>query len=226
VTIGALVLAMLPGAVALAVSPVPVIAVVLLLVSARGAPPAVAYALAVLGTTAVGVLVVAGVGELLPERVGGDDDPVRAWVTLGSGLLLLALAVQQWVGRRLPDGQPSSTRWVRVFDGVTVGHAVGLGVGQIAANPKNVVLLITAGLLLGESGSSAGGGALAVAVFAVIGSLGVLVPLVWRAVAPRTSARALGVVRQWLIRHGVGFLVAVLVVIGFVFVVSGLVGLR
>jgi hypothetical protein len=197
-----------------------------LLVSARGAGPAVAYAIAVLGATAASVLVAATVGELLPERAGTGDDPVRAWVTLGCGVLLLGLAVQQWVRRRLPDGQPSSVRWVRVFDGVTTRHAVGLGVGQIVANPKNVVLLIAAGLLLGESGASAAGGVIAVVVFAVIGSLGVIVPLVWRAVAPRSSTRALDVVRRWLLRHGVGLLVTVLVVIGFVFVVSGLVALR
>jgi hypothetical protein len=223
---GALLGTMLPTAVAVALSPLPVIAVVLLLVSRRGAGPALGYVAATMASTTVVLLVVAALAGLLPEDEGGGPDPVRAWITIGGGGVLLVLAVVQWVHRRGAAGEPASARWGALFDRVGVGHAVGLGALGVATNPKNLVLLLAAGLVLGEGVVSPPGATLVVVVFVLVASLGVLLPVGCALAFPGHAAAVLGPLRTWLLRHGVGLLVAVLVVVGIWQLVVGIGALR
>lgn len=219
---GALVGTLLPTAVAVTLSPLPVAAVVMLLVSAHGHRPAVAFAWGWVVGLVVGVLVLAAAAEVLPAPDAAGHDPVSGVLTIGAGVVLLLLAAWQWARRRLPDGTPSSTRWATLLDGVGVRRAALLGVLSVVANPKNLVLSLAAGVAIGESREPAQGVVVAIVGYVFVGALAIVVPVVAVAVAPVRTAGPLAWLRRVLLRHGVVVLVVVLVVLGVLEVVEGL----
>jgi hypothetical protein len=94
------VVALVPGAVGLALSPLTVASVVFLLGHRRGYGAAVACATGWITTIAVALVVAVLVGERLPARTGAGGTPVEALVALGAGVVLLALAAMRgWIAR-------------------------------------------------------------------------------------------------------------------------------
>ncbi|MFZ7089260.1 GAP family protein [Curtobacterium sp. RRHDQ10] len=211
-------------AIAVAVSPLPITAVVLLLLARRGRVSAVWFAVGWVAGVLVGVLVTALVADALPDPDARGRDPVVGWITVIAGVLLLAVAAWQWTHRRLADGRPATVRWFAVVDDVGPRRAAVLGLLAVVANPKNLVLSLSAGITLGEAAATTApvGIVLAVVAYVLVGALGVVLPVVAVAVAPSGTARPLAAVREWLLRRGIMLLVVVLVVLGVVEVVGGL----
>jgi uncharacterized membrane protein len=89
----------LPLAVAIAIFPVPIIAVVLLLASDRGRTKGAAFVLA----WVVGLVLVGGLALWLADAADANQDGESAtWANvllLALGVLLLAYALKQWRGR-------------------------------------------------------------------------------------------------------------------------------
>lgn len=133
---GAAIGAVLPLAVGVALSPVPIIAVVLMLATPRGRVNGPAFlagwvvGLAVAGT--VVLLISAGAGAS-----GGPSEPAT-WVEIVKivlGAALLVLAFLQWRGRPRGDEEPSLPGWMATIDTFGPGKAAGLGLLLSAANP-------------------------------------------------------------------------------------------
>jgi len=216
--------ALVPGAVGIALSPLPIAAVVFLLGHRRGYGAAVAcllgWATAVLLALVAAVLV----GERLPlETAGGSS--VQALVALAAAVLLAGLAVWQWVTRRLPDGRPSSARWSEAVERLGARHGFGLGV-LLFCNPKALVLALTAGLAFGDAEPSPVEAVLAAALFVALAASTVAVPVLVAVVAGPRASRPLAALRTGIERWGSVGLVVVLVVLAAVQLVVGLAGLR
>ena len=92
-------------------------------------------------------------------------------------------------------------------------------------NPKNLALCLTAGVVIGSGGLSAGETAGAVSVFVILGSLSVAVPVVGYLVAQQRMQRPLDELRQWLTAHNAEVLAVMLLVLGVVIIGNGLEGL-
>ncbi len=147
---------LLPSAVGVAISPVPIIAAVLMLMSARAKQTAPAFAAGWLaGLTVVGVIVL-----LLsdPADVSGDGtgSTVSGWIKIGLGVLFLALAAGQW--RRRPHGGEEARLpgWMAAIDQMTAARAFALAAALAAVNPKNLSLTIAGGLSIAQAGLSTG----------------------------------------------------------------------
>jgi hypothetical protein len=138
----------LPLAVAVAVFPVPIIAVVLVLASERGTAKGLAFVLAwCVGLAAVGAiaLLLGGVGD------ASDDGAPATWVDvllLGLGLALLALAVQQWRGRPSAGEETPVPGWMRAMDAFTVPRAAGAG---FALSGLSLLFLLIGAKLIGDA---------------------------------------------------------------------------
>src|SRR4051812_50221297 len=90
---------MLPAAVGVAISPLPIVAVVLMLVTARGRVNGPAFLLGwVAGLAIVGVVVLS-VADGADASEGGAPADWVSWLKLVLGILLLLLAARQWRGR-------------------------------------------------------------------------------------------------------------------------------
>jgi threonine/homoserine/homoserine lactone efflux protein len=147
---------MLPAAVGVALSPLPIVAVVLMLVTPRGRANGLAF---VLGWW-VGLAIVGAIVLSVSKGAGATDNGEPAtWVDvlkLVLGLLLLLVVVSQWRGRP-HEGEASPTpKWMGALDTFTPPKAGGAGVVLSALNPKNLLLAVAGAAAIAGTGISGG----------------------------------------------------------------------
>jgi threonine/homoserine/homoserine lactone efflux protein len=204
----------LPLAVAVAIFPVPIIAVVLVLGSDRGTAKGLAFVLAwFAGLTAVGAvaLLLAGVAD---ASSAGEPATWANLFLLAAGLLLLALAVRQWQGRPRPGEETPVPGWMRRIDDFTPAKAGGAGFALSALNPKNVLLTAAAAAEIAAVGLPTGQQAAVLLGFVLIASLGVLIPIVLSLALGERSRGLLDGLRGWLGRHNAAVMAVLFVLIG------------
>jgi threonine/homoserine/homoserine lactone efflux protein len=204
----------LPLAVAIAIFPVPIIAVVLMVGSDRGAAKGLAFVLAWsagLAIVAAIVLVFAGVAD---ARDGGEPAIWADVLLLGLGVLALAAATKQWRGRSSGGEVTTAPRWMRAVDDFTISKAGGAGFALSALNPKNVLLTVAAGAEIAEVGLPASQQIAAVLIFVFIASAGVITPLVLSLALGERSRTLLERLRAWMIRHSGAIMSVLLLIIG------------
>ncbi|WP_416565994.1 GAP family protein [Nocardia testacea] len=212
---------LLPLAVGVAISPIPIVVAILMILSKNASVAAGGFAT---GWTA-GILLASVVFAVLAAVAGlsADDEPGAAavWVKIVLGVLLLALALVQW--RRRAD--TSLPGWMRGIDSLTAGKAVLLGAGLAAVNPKNLLLCVSAGVVVGASGTAVGAQIVAVAVFTVLAAASVLGVVVGYAVAADRLSATLDRGRAWLEANNHVVMAMTLVVMGAVVLGKGIGGL-
>jgi hypothetical protein len=214
----------LPMALGVAISPVPIIAVILMLFSARARSNGPAFLAGwVLGLAVVGVVVLAIAGA-----AGAEDDAepstVASVVKLLLGLLLLLLAVRQWRSRPEPGQEAELPKWMRAVDSFTAGRAFGLG-GLSAVNPKNLALAIAAATTIAQAGLSGGASAAALAVFVVLASASIAVPVVFYLLGGSGAKATLDGWKAWLGANNPTVMTVLLAVLGTVLLGKGIGGL-
>jgi threonine/homoserine/homoserine lactone efflux protein len=204
----------LPLGVAVAVSPVPIIGVVLMLATpqARSNGPAFLVGwmvgLAVLG--AVVLLIASGASA---SNAGQPADWVGV-LKLVLGALLLLMAVKQWRGRPRGDAQAQLPAWMRAIDDFKAPKASGMGALLAAVNPKNGLITISAASAIAQTGISAGEQAVALAVFIIIATAGVATPIAIYFLMGDRSARLLWELKDWMGHNNAAIMAVLLLVIG------------
>lgn len=169
---------MLPAAVGVAISPIPIIAVVMMLVSPRGRVNGPAYLLGqVVGVAGAGAIVLLVAGS---TSATDEGQPARwvDWLKLALGVLLFLLALKQWRARPREGEKAATPKWMEAIDDFTPPKALGAGVVLSALNPKNLILTIAGMVAIISAGIPGDEEAVALIVFTVIGSLGVAIPVV------------------------------------------------
>ena len=211
--------------VGVALSPIPIIAVVLMLSTPRGRVNGPAFVLGwVLGLAVVGaiVLVVAG-------GAGANEDAEPAtWVDVLKivlGLLLALVAVRQWRGRPR-QGEPAELpKWMRTIDSFKPGRALGIAAALSGVNPKNLLLTVGAAAAIAQTGADTGEQAIALAVFILVGTLGPGAPVaIYFALGDRAT-RLLDELKAWLGTHNAAIMTVLCLVIGAKLIGDGISGL-
>jgi hypothetical protein len=205
----------LPYAVGVALSPVPIAAILVLLTCRRAVRNGLSF---LLGWTLTVAALVFVLYQLADGAGVSDSDPV--WIAVvdlvfGAAFLLATFGV--W--RRRPERTVS---WLAAVDDIGTGRSAALGVVLSGANPKVLALSLGAALALAQAEVGAAATAQAVVLFAAIGAIGVLVPLGIYVAAPGRSGSVLVRLRAWLERRETAVLVALGLVVGGLFVLDGL----
>lgn len=213
----------LPSAVGVALSPVPIVAVILMLGTPRARTNGTAFAVGwVAGLTGVGVIVLLVAGGAASSD--GTSTTVDVIVLL-FGLLLLAVAVEQWRGRPRQGETAEMPRWMDAVDHFTPVRSLGLGVLLSGVNPKNLALTVAAAASLAQSGVSAGGDAVGLTVFVVIGSLTVVGPVVATLLLGDRVARPLADVKEFMAANNAVIMAVVCLVLAAKLIGTGIGGL-
>lgn len=215
---------LLPLAFGVAISPVPIIAVILMLLTPRAGAASRGFLVGWVAGIVAGLVVFAVLAAVAGIGSGGSSVAgAIVQLLLGAGLLLLGAG--QWRSRPRTGEPAELPGWLKATDQVTPRVALGLGFLLSAINPKNLVLLVGAGVDLG--GSSASGSVVVVAgvVFVLLAASTVLVPVAAYAVA-RARVRAwLDSLREWLTENNAVVMTVLLVVMGAVLLGKGIGGL-
>jgi len=213
---------LLPLAVAVAISPVPIIAAILMLLS----PKAGATSIGFLVGWVVGIVVATVVFVLLAGSIDQDDSSTATgWVKVVLGVLLLLLARKQWRGRPAPGETASVPGWMKAIDSLTFLRASGLGFALSAINPKNLMMCIAAGAEIGAAALTGSGTTVAVVVFTVIAASTVAVPVIGYVVARERLAGPLDELKVWLEANNATVMAVLLLVIGVVVLGKGIAAL-
>jgi threonine/homoserine/homoserine lactone efflux protein len=203
----------LPASMAVALSPFPVIAIVVVL----GAPRAqLNGALFSLGWVA-GLTVLASIVALAAEGVAGDDgepSTIIGWVRLAVGVALLAAAAKKWQGRPRRGDERPTPRWMASLDGLTPGRALGLGAVLAAANPKNLALALSAASSVVDADLGAGAGVAAVAAFVLLGSSTVVGTTLVHRVGGARAQGPLESLKTFMLDNATVITIVVLLVLG------------
>ena len=101
---------------------------------------------------------------------------------------------------------------------MTPGKALWLGLLLSAVVPKNLLLALSAGLIVGEAGLSGGQAAVVIVLFTAIATSTVTVPVVAHLVASAGMRGPFERLREWLVENNVTIMVVVLLVIGIVMI--------
>jgi threonine/homoserine/homoserine lactone efflux protein len=214
---------LLPSAIGVALSPIPIVAAVLMLGTPRARTNGPAFAAGwIVGLVAVGVIVLLVAGD---ADSSDDTSTVADVVTLVFGLLLLAVAVKQWRSRPRPGTEPEMPKWMAAIDSSTPGRSFGLGALLSGINPKNLALTLAAAASLAQAGLSTGGDVAGLATFVAIGSLTVAGPVVAYLLLGKGAERALGEVKAFMSEHNAVIMAVVCLVLAAKLIGNGIGGL-
>jgi hypothetical protein len=203
---------LLPFAVGVAVSPMPIVAVVLMLVTRRARTNGPAFLLGwIAGIAIAGAILLAIAG---PASASDDGRPAAwvDWLKLVLGLLLLLVAVREWRGRPHEGHEVATPKWMGALDAFTPVKALGAGLLLGTVNPKNLLLIVGGAAAAAQTGISTGDQVIAWAVFTLIASLGVGAPVVIYFALGDRAAELLDELKTWLARNNTA-IVAVLCLI-------------
>jgi threonine/homoserine/homoserine lactone efflux protein len=212
----------LPLALGIAISPIPIIAAILMLLSPKAKGTSVGFMLGWIIGILVSVTVFALLSTVLPSDDASDSSPIHGIIQILLGVALIVLAVRHWRTRPKPGEEPALPKWMSAIDSMTVGKAFGLGFLLAAVNPKNLLMGASAGVTIGSSGLDTTSTAIVIAVFTLIAAASVLVPVVAYLIASKRMAGPLESLRTWLVHNNAAIMAVLLLVIGFVVIGKGL----
>ena len=205
-------------AVGVAISPVPIIAVILMLFSSRAKVNGPLF----MTGWAVALAVVSGIAYLAGDAASDDSttDAV-SWAQILFGLLFLLLAARSWRHRPAPGTPPEQPSWMKGIDAFSPGKALALGLLLAGVNPKNLLLAAGAGAALAGLGLTTGDAVASLVVFVVVGSLTIAGPVVYYLLGGEHAKARLDEVKGWLAVHNDAVMTVLFLVFGVSLVSQG-----
>ena len=210
---------LLPLAAVIAISPVPILAVIMMLLTDRARANPLAFL-----AGWICILIVLVTGALLSgvDSVSTTPSKTVAVVFVVVAVGLIALAIHEW-RRRPRKGEPQRIEpWTKFLHTVTPPRAFALGVGLVIVAVKDLLSALQAGALIDDASFSLGQQIVAVVFFVLVSSLLIIIPI---AVAAAFGERALPTLhrwRHWLERHGRLVLACLFALIALLLLLQGL----
>jgi threonine/homoserine/homoserine lactone efflux protein len=209
-------------AIGVAISPVPVIAVILMLFSRRARANGPAFLAGWVAALAVVSTVVYVISDQSNAATSSSASDSISWVKIVLGVLFLLLAARQWRSRPAPGEEQQMPKWMGGIDMLTPGKALGLGVLLAGVNPKNLILTIGATTGVAQLGISTGDAVVSLVVFVLIASVTIAGPVVYFLVGGEKAKTELDGMKGWLAAHNVAVMVTLFVVLGINLIAKGL----
>jgi hypothetical protein len=214
--------AVLTFAIGVAISPVPIIAVILMLFSPRarvnGPAFLVGWLLALAAVSAV-VYALSHDGNVATSGTAADS---VSWGKIVLGVALLLLARRSWRKRPAPGEEAPAPKWMATVDTLSPGKAFGLGLVLAGVNPKNLILTAGAAAGLAQLGLSTTDAVVAVVVFVVVASLTIAIPVLYALFGGEHARAALDSVKVWLSAHDAAVMGVLFLVFGVDLIAKGL----
>jgi hypothetical protein len=205
---------LLPFAVGVAISPMPIVAVVLLLVTPRARVNGPAFVVGwIVGLAVAGAIFLA---IAKPANANSDGAPADwvGWLKLVLGILLLLVAVHGWRGRPRAGEEAPAPKWMGALDSFTPAKAAAAGIALSALNPKNLLLVLGGASAVAQLGVSTGEEVVAWIVFVVLATIGVGAPVAIYFFAGPRAATLLDELKTWMAHNNAAIMAVLCLVIG------------
>ncbi|MFI2610423.1 GAP family protein [Kitasatospora sp. NPDC018619] len=203
---------MLASAVAVALGPLPLIAVLLILASPRGRARGAAFTAGwLLGLAAVAAVVVAAGSTWSPART---TPTWPSWLKLALGTVLVLLAARQWRERPRPGRVTAPPAWLLAIDRLTPARSAGLAVALATTRATTLVPVVGGATSIAAAPTGGGQKAVAAALMVLLGSLGTLLPLAVHLRGNGRARQSLNEWRAWTATHNAAIMIAVPLLLG------------
>ena len=210
----------LPIAVGVAVSSVPIMATILILLSPKKGRSSVAFLIGWVLGLAVMIVAFTLLAYVIPPTPPRKSQVAIATSLVVIGLALIVFAVIVWRrGRGKPsEGIPS---WLSRVGSLGAWSAFGLAF-LLNLRPKGILLSAAAGLTLRGDDLTVGETVVVIVVYVVVSASAVAIPIVASLVAPQTTEKRLVLARTWIAVNNRTVSVLILAIIGVVIIGNGL----
>lgn len=185
----------------IALSPITVIATILMLLSPQGRMIGPAFLIGwSMGVVSVAIILMQAAG---PAGVETANDKTSTWVDvvrLSLGCLLLLAGMLNWRKRRrsVPAALPA---WTRMIDRLNPIATVGVGILWGGPSPKNLLLISAAAVSIVEADQLPRQELVEVIALTVAASVGIAIPVLWALQSDESALKRLTVWREWLISY-------------------------
>ena len=203
----------LPFAVGVALSPVPIIAVILILFTPKARTNSISF----LFGWMLGLAVVGGIVLFLGDIATGDSGGQTATsgvIKLVLGLLLLLLAVHNWRSRPENSEEAQMPKWMSALDNFNAVKSAGIAFLLSGLNPKNLLLTAGATIAIATSGLSSGNKGVALAVYILIASITVAAPVLTYLIMGEKADAGLTSLKDWLGTNNAAVMAVLFLVFG------------
>lgn len=220
---GAVIGGMLPFAVGIAISPIPIVSVILILFSRRPDTNGLAF----LGGWVLGMLVVTLIVLLLSGTLDlGDGRPLWiSWLELALGILLIVLGVRRWRTRPPTGTVPALPPWLQALDRLETRSAFAMGALLSGINPKNLVLTVGGAVIIAAGGLAGAELVVSVLLFLGISSASIAAPVLYLHLRGASARPTLDIWRDWLVMNNATVMALLLVIFGVLLVGEGVAGI-
>jgi hypothetical protein len=206
--------------VGVALSPIPVAAILIILMSARARTNAPAF---LLGWMA-GILTIGLVVSLMPGLLTARGEPTQlsGLTRVALGIALLLLAVRQWRQRPEPDAAVDVPPLLARLDSIGIMQSSITGFLLSAIHPKNLILDAAGAAAIDASMLDSATQYTALVIFTLIASVGIIIPIAAYFIAKRRVGTLLGRWKDWLIRNNIQVMIVLLLILGALLLARGL----
>jgi threonine/homoserine/homoserine lactone efflux protein len=216
---------MLPAIMAIALTPIQIVAVVVVLGGPQGRAGGFAFLTGWL--VALGALVTVAI--LLVDKLGESGrtpTPLLHWLQLAAGLLLLVMAIRLWRKRKMNDEEPATPKWLTSLGEARPVRAFVAGASTAAANPKIIALVLSSLTSIAYLALSAWQIAAVAILFVLLGSTPLITLVVAHATGGLATASRIRDLKGFMLRHNDVILTVVLAMLGVSVLGNGISGLR
>ncbi|MFB6612284.1 GAP family protein [Agromyces sp. NPDC056379] len=210
----------LPIALAVALSSVPLMATIVILLSPKresAAPFLIGWVLGM----AVLVVICTLSTQAVPTPRSARQPDVAVGVgemLVGAGLIVIGIISWRRARRNPVEGMPS---WLGKMESIGPWSAFGLGVA-LNIRPKEILLALAAGLAIRGAGLSGSEAAIVILVYTLIGASTVAVPVIATLIDAKGMQPRLLKMKEWLIRNSRVVTSLILLMVGVFIIGSGL----
>jgi threonine/homoserine/homoserine lactone efflux protein len=222
VPVGGVIGDILPLALGIMISPIPIIAAILMLLSPKAKGTSVGFLVGWVAGILVALTAFILLASVIPQSGADQSQPVAGVIKIVLGAGMLLLAVKQWRSRPNPGEEPALPTWMSAIDGMTAGKGLGLGFLLSAVNPKNLLMAAGAGVVVGSAQLATGDLVIVVVVFTVIAAASVAVPVIGYLLASTSLTQPLESLRGWLVHNNATVMAVLLLVIGVTLIGKGI----
>jgi threonine/homoserine/homoserine lactone efflux protein len=214
---------MLPAALGIALSPFPVVAIILVLGTEQARRSGPAFTLGwLVGLSALTALTVFVFSSADTESSWAT---ALAWIRVGIGLLLLWAAWHKWAERPRPGDELELPGWMASIESMEPSKVVVLGAGLGGVNPKNIALTLAGTSAICEAGLEGGDALVAALVFVLLSSLFVIGAVVAYLVGGQRAEAPLGAIKDFMLQHNTVIVMIVFALLGAKVLGDGLAGI-
>jgi threonine/homoserine/homoserine lactone efflux protein len=210
------------AAIAVAISPVPIVAAILICLGQRARRNGSFFLLG----WVLGLLTVIGLVLLLPDDI---ELKRRDWlvtagavVKLMSGSFFVVAGFVVWMHRPKEGEERPLPIWASRLESATAIQALLLAIALAVINPKNLALALMLVFTLLEAGLPPWEDRMAVVFFVVVGSLTIAAPVSYRLIAGEQANRRLQEWKDWLLHNNATIIFVLFLVVGVTLFGQGL----